>query len=191
MTDAGPLDAASANSRQGGASFPLSLRLRRMLWQLTWLLLVRWTPPPLRAWRAALLRLFGGEIGAGANVYASARIWYPANLVLGAGATLGPRVRCYNQGRITIGERAIVSQDASLCASSHDHRDPHFQLILRPIVIGADAWIAAEAFVGPGAVIGEGAVVGARAAAFGTLEPWAVHLGNPAVRVGSRRRVAA
>jgi len=82
--------------------------------------------------------------------------------------------------RITIGDYALVSQGAHLCAGSHDIGDPNFQLISRPIFIGSRSWVASEAFVGPGVTIGEGAVLGARAVAFKTLQPWTVYIGNPA-----------
>lgn len=162
------------------ASFSGANKAARVLWSITWLLLCRWTPPPLWSWRRAVLRAFGARLGAGTRIYGSVLIWLPANLETGEGVLIGPRVRCYNQGRIAIGARAVVSQDASLCASTHRVEDPAFPLVLRPIEIGADAWIAAEAFVGPGVTVGEGAVLGARAVAMSDLAPWSYFSGNPA-----------
>jgi len=183
----GPLNAREAQTMDGGGySFSFANRLLRAIWSLTWLLLARWTPPPLHRWRCFLLRCFGARIGEGVRIYGSAQIWLPANLVMERLSWLGPNVRCYNQGMITIGERAVVSQYAYLCASSHDVDDPYFQLRLKPIVIGAHAWIAADAFVGPGVTIGEGAVVGARAVAMRDVEPWQVCSGNPAVVIKQR-----
>ncbi|GAA0452030.1 acetyltransferase [Sphingomonas molluscorum] len=170
-------------------SFSLGNRLSRVGWGLCWLLLARWTPPPLHRWRCMLLRLWGAEIGRGARIYGSVRIWHPANLVIGDGSMLGPRVRCYNQGRITIGRSAVVSQDASLCASTHDVVDPVFPLRLRPIRIGDHAWVAAEAFVGPGVEMGEGAVLGARGVAMRDLAPWTFFSGNPAHALKPRPRL--
>lgn len=181
-----PLDAAARRSRDG-ASFPLGNRLFRAVWTVAWLLLARWTPPPFHAWRRLVLRLFGARIGTGARIHASVHIWYPPHLAVGAGALLGPGVRCYNQGRIDIGAGAVISQRAHLCASSHDIGDPHFQLVLRPVRIGSRAWVAAEAFVGPGVVVGEGAVIAARAALFDPAEPWGVYRGNPARLERTRR----
>lgn len=100
---------------------------------------------------------------------------------------LAERVNCYNMAPISLGERALVSQGAHLCAGSHDIRTRDFQLIAKPIHIGADVWIAAEAFVGPGVDVGEGSVLGARAVAFKSLEPWGVYAGNPAQFI--KRRV--
>lgn len=178
-----PLKAHSAD----GPSFSVANRASRVIWGLTWLLLARWTPPPLHFWRAMILRAFGAKVGYGARIYASAKIWLPANLTIGAQSVIGPRVRCYNQGRITIGDRVTISQDASLCASSHDVSDPHFQLVLRPITIEDDAWIAAEAFVGPAVRVGAGALLGARGVAMRNLQPWTIFSGNPAAPIRERR----
>lgn len=175
------LDARRSKSLTGGPSFTLRNRLLRVVWQVSWLLLCRFTPPPLHRWRAVVLRLFGASVGPGARVHASVHIWLPANLELGDQVLIGPGVRLYNQGHIRIGARTVVSQRAHLCASSHDLADPHFQLTLRPITVGTGCWIAAEAFVGPGASMGDGAVLAARGVLFGQAEADAVYSGNPAV----------
>lgn len=174
------LDARTTRPIEGGASFSLGNRLARVAWGLAWLLLARWTPPPLHAWRRLVLRAFGARLGTGARVHASVSIWLPANLELGDNVLIGPGARLYNQGRITIGARSVVSQRAHVCASTHDIHDPHFQLVLRPVTIGAGCWVAAEAFVGPGVTMGDGAVLGARAALFEDAEPGGVYSGNPA-----------
>ena len=174
------LDASRSRPMEGGASFSLGNRLFRAVWIVAWSLLARWTPPPLHGWRRLVLRLFGAELAPGARVHGSARVWYPPNLSVGRDTLIGPRVNCYNQGRIEIGERVVVSQGAHICASSHDISDPHFQLVLRPIRIREGAWIAAEAFVGPGVTVGEGAVLAARGALFRDAEPFGVYSGNPA-----------
>ncbi|NBC37647.1 putative colanic acid biosynthesis acetyltransferase [Novosphingobium sp. FSY-8] len=182
-----PLNAANSSMLAGGASFSRADRIRRQLWVITWALLAAWTPAPLHRWRCFLLRAFGARIGKGVLVYGCVRVWYPANLTVGDNACLGRRVTCYNQGDITIGARAIISQGAHLCASSHDVSDRHFQLTLRPIQIDADAWVAADAFVGPGVNIGEGAVLAARGVAFTDLDAWTIYRGNPAQPIKARK----
>jgi putative colanic acid biosynthesis acetyltransferase WcaF len=164
----------------GGSSFSLRNRMERSAFILTWALLAKWTPPPLHRWRCAILRAFGARIGKGVRIYGATIVWHPANLSIGDDALIGPRVRLYNQGHISIGSNAVISQDAQICASSHDVSDPLFQLVLRPVRIEDCAWIAADAFVGPNVVVGEGAVLGARGAAFRNLEPWTIYSGNPA-----------
>lgn len=87
------------------------------------------------------------------------------------------------------GERfatTVVSQGAHVCASSHDIRDPHFQLVLRPVRIGAQCWIAAEAFVVPGVTMHDGAVLAARGALFQNAEADTVYRGNLATALRPR-----
>ncbi|NCU11425.1 MAG: putative colanic acid biosynthesis acetyltransferase, partial [Sphingomonadaceae bacterium] len=78
-----PLDARRSNPMEGGASFSLGNRLTRVAWGLAWLLLARFTPPPLHGWRRLVLIAFGARVARGARVHASASIWLPANLELG------------------------------------------------------------------------------------------------------------
>lgn len=145
-----------------------------------WLVLARFTPPPLHGWRRLVLRAFGARVGKGARVHASVSVWLPANLELGENCLIGPGVRLYNQGHITIGARSVVSQRAHICASTHDISDPHFQLVCRPIRIGRQCWVAAEAFVGPGVTMGDRSVLSARGALFTNAEADEVYSGNPA-----------
>ena len=182
-----PLNARSARPLEGGASFSLGNRVLRLVWGMVWLLFARFTPPPLYGWRRLILRSFGATIAPGARVHASAVIWLPANLELGPNCLIGPRVRLYNQGRITVGARSVISQGAHLCASSHDVSDPDFQLVLRPITIGSGCWVAAEAFVGPGVTMADGSVLGARGALFGSAEANGIYQGNPAVWIKLRQ----
>lgn len=174
------LDAKRSRPYEGGTNFTLKHRLFRAIWAVTWTLFASWTPSPMHGWRRFLLRLFGAKIASGAHVYSSARIWFPPNLEMESRSCLGPRANCYAMDRIVIGPDAIVSQDAELCAGSHDIGDPEFRLIANPIFIGERAWIAAGAFIGPGVTIGAGAVLGARAVTFKDIPPWEVHVGNPA-----------
>ena len=183
-----PLDAAVSRSIEGGASFSWSNRLVRVVWGIAWLVLARFTPPPLHAWRRLVLRAFGARVGRGARVHASVAIWLPRNLELGEQVLIGPGARLYNQGTITIGAWSVISQRAHLCASTHRVDDPDFQLECRPIVLGERCWVATEAFVGPGVMMGDGAVLGARAALVEDAAADGIFRGNPASLVRQRKR---
>lgn len=183
----GILNARKTHPIKGGASFSLGHRSLRVIWGVIWLAFASWTPPFLHPWRRFLLRAFGANIADTASVYGSARIWYPPNLEMAEYSCLGRRVNCYSMAKITIGAYAIASQDAHLCAGTHDIDDPDFQLHAERISIGSRAWIAAEAFVGPGVLVGEGAVLGARGVAFKDLAPWTVYAGNPVREIRKRR----
>lgn len=167
-------------------AFSRGNRLRRLVWQLAWLLLARWTPVPLHAWRSVLLRCFGARIGAGVHVYGRARVWAPWLLEMADESCLANDVDCYNQALIRIGRRAIVSQRAFLCAGTHDYRDPAHPLVAAPITIGEQAWVCAQAIVGPGVTIGAGCVIGAGAVAMQSQPEWMVCAGNPCVPLKPR-----
>jgi len=168
------------------ASFSLGNRIGRVAWAGVYWTLFRPSPRPLHAWRAFLLRLFGARIGRGAHLYPGVRIWAPWNLECGDSVGVASGVIVYNQGFITLGRRAVVSQGAHLCAGTHDYEEPGFPLITKPITVGAEAWLGAECFVMPGVVVGEGAVVGARSVVVKDAPPWMVCVGNPAKPVKPR-----
>ncbi len=166
------------------SSFSLTHRLARGLWQLSWLLLARWTPRPLHAWRVLLLRMWGAQIGPGCLVYGDAIIWAPWQLTMGDGAAVGDGAEIYNVAQITLGPRSVVSQQAFLCTASHDHRREDFPLTTAPITLGARAWVAARAIVLPGITIGEGAVVGAGSVVTRDVSAGCTVVGNPARVLG-------
>jgi putative colanic acid biosynthesis acetyltransferase WcaF len=176
---------------RGGPSFALSNRLYRALWQLSWVLLARWTPPPLRGWRRLLLRVFGAKMAAGSDVRGGAIIWNPRNLVMHEYASIAEGVRCYNMALIELGAFVVVSQRSHLCAGTHDIDGSSMQLFAKPIRVHDHAWIAVEAFVGPGVTVGEGAVLGARAVTVRDLEPWTINAGNPSRKLRTRPNFAA
>lgn len=176
------LDISNYNS-----SFSLTNKLSRLLWNgAYWIIFRPFSLNVFTSWRAGVLRLFGAKIGKNVNIYSSARIWAPWNLEVGNYSSFGPGVDCYNQGKISIGENCVISQKTYLCASTHDFTNSDFPLVLRPIHIEDQVWVAADAFIGPGVSIGKGAVVGARAAVFKDVERLSVVGGNPARYIKKR-----
>lgn len=153
----------------------------RLLWTLTWTVGARWLPRSVGSgWKRFLLRVFGAKMAKTAVVYSSAKVYYPANLIMDDYACLASDVDCYNVAPVHIGKFATVSQGAFLCTASHDITSPDNDLITAPIAVGDQAWVGAGAFVGMGVSVSEGAVVGARAAVFKSVAPWTVVGGNPA-----------
>ena len=161
-------------------------RLTRLVWATSWFIFARFTPPQLHAWRCVVLRAFGAKLGRKVRIHGSARVWLPSNLELADQVLVGPGVNLYNQGRIKIGARSVISQGSHLCASTHDYNDPNFQLVVRPISIGEDCWIATDAFVGPGAVVADRVVVGARSSLFGRTVADGIYAGSPAKWIKQR-----
>jgi putative colanic acid biosynthesis acetyltransferase WcaF len=169
-------------------SFSIANKLKRIVWNISyWILFRPFNLEIFKKWRISVLRVFGARIGENSCIYSNVKIWAPWNLEMGSFSCIGPEVDCYNQGKIYIGDQTNISQKTYLCASSHDFTISNFPLILKPIRIGNQVWIAADAFIGPGVSIGEGAVVGAKAAVFKNVEPWNVVGGNPAKFIKNRK----
>ncbi|MCW1381421.1 putative colanic acid biosynthesis acetyltransferase [Novosphingobium sp. KCTC 2891] len=181
-----PLSSQSSGNREGGPAFSLANRIYRLVWGLAWIFLISWTPAPLHRWRAFVLRAFGAVLGPKCRIYGSVRIWSPQNLVVGSNVMVGPGTYLYNQGRITIGNDVVISQRSHICASTHRVNDYYFQLVLRPITIQDQCWVASEAFVGPGVTMHEGSVLAARGALFDDAEAWGIYRGNPATLIKHR-----
>lgn len=169
------------------SDFSVSNKIVRLIWNLCyWIFFRPFGLIVFRLWRNVVLRIFGAELAPSVNIYASVKIWAPWNLEMGDYSSLGPNVDCYNQGKITIGANTTISQKTYLCASSHDITDTKHALILKPIIIEDQVWVAADAFIGPGVSIGQGAVVAARSAVFKDVEPWTVVGSNPAKFIKKR-----
>jgi len=164
-----------------GPSFSLRNRMARVVWEVCSLLFFQFSPKPLHAWRAFVLRCFGAQVGRGVHVYPGAKIWAPWNLVLADECGIASGAILYCQGKITVGRRAVISQGAHLVTGTHDYTKLGFPLLIKPITIGAHVWIAAEAFVHPGVSIGEGSVIGARSVVTQNMPGWMICAGHPCV----------
>jgi putative colanic acid biosynthesis acetyltransferase WcaF len=169
-------------------AFSLRDRLRRLVWNICWVTLYRMSPRPLHTWRSFLLRGFGATMGPNCHFYPGSKVWAPWNLICADQVTAGDGAEIYNPAPITLGSHAILSQDAYVCAATHDYDDPAFPLIAYAMNIGAYAWVCARASVAPGVTVGDGAVLGLGSVATRNLEPWTVYAGTPAVKVKDRRQ---
>jgi putative colanic acid biosynthesis acetyltransferase WcaF len=170
-----------------GPSFSLRNRMARLIWNLASLLFFRFSPRPLHQWRCFLLKLFGANIGKGVHVYPGVKIWAPWNLELKDECGIADGVILYSQGKIRIGVRAVISQNANLCGGTHDYTKKGFPLIAKPIQIGDYAWVAAESFIHPGISIGDGCVIGARSVVVMDMPSWMVCTGHPCIPIKQRK----
>ena len=166
-------------------------QVRRLIWNMCWALFYRMSPRPLHSWRSLLLRLFGATMGPNCHFYPRSKVWAPWNLICADQVTAADGAEIYNPAPITLGSHAILSQDAYVCAATHDYDDPAFPLIAYAMNIGAYAWVCARASVAPGVNLGEGAVLGLGSVATRNLEAWTVYAGAPAVKVKERRQVSS
>ena len=159
---------------------PRTMLAKRLVWSVVQATLYRWSFHTSSGWRAFLLRRFGATVGDGCTIRRTSRVYYPWNLTMAALACLGDDVQVYNLGPVTLGERATISQEAYICAGTHDYTKLTMPLLTPPIVLKADSWVCARAFIGPGVTVGEGAIVGAAAVAMKDVRDWTIVAGNPA-----------
>lgn len=162
-------------------------QLIRLIWGIVWPLGTWFLPRSVGSgWKRMLLRMFGAKMGRNSHVYSSAKVYYPAHLVMGNNTCLASEVDCYNVAPVILEDNVTVSQGAYLCTASHDITNPLNPLITAPVVLKDQSWIGARAFVGMGVTIGQGAVVGATASVYKDVESWTVVGGNPAKFIKKR-----
>jgi len=155
-------------------------KIRRAVWLIVRATLFRPSPKRLFRWRNMLLRRFGATVGRNTLIEPTARVIHPWLLHVGDWTHIAGGVNLYNLGKISIGDHSVVSQDAFVCAGTHDYAQPHLPLLRPSITIGSGVWVAAEAFIGPGVTVGDNSVVGARAVVARDVPPGVVVAGNPA-----------
>ncbi len=172
--------------RVEGYPYPLSMYIRRFAWGIVQSTCIRLSPARAMGWRRFWLRFFGAKVGKLAGIRPTTRIFAPWQLQLDDFAMLGDNVTVYNLGNIRIGEHSVVSQNAHLCAGTHDYTKQNLPLIRSEINIGRGVWVCADAFVGPGVTIADNAVIGARAVVMKNVDPGMVVAGNPAKVIKQR-----
>ena len=165
--------------------------LGRALWEVLRSPLFSWTPRPCWAWRRAVLRIFGAQVGPNVHIHPTVRIAVPWNLSICKNASIGDGAIVYSLGRISIGRDVTVSQYVHLCAGTHDYRRADMLLLKPPINIEEGAWVCADAFVGPGVTVGSYAIVAARAVVVRDVNPWTIVAGNPAKLIRRRPKASA
>ncbi len=150
-----------------------------LLWWLVQATLFRCSPYPLHGFRRALLRLFGAKIGRNVLIRADAKFYFPWRVEIGDFSWIGSGVMLYSLERITVGAHCVISQEAYLNTGNHDIAAPHFDLIVKPIVIQDHVWVGTRAFVNLGVTIHDGAVIGAMSVVTKDMPANMVCVGNP------------
>ena len=157
-----------------------------IMWWLIQSSIFRFSFHNMYGWRNFLLRLFGAKIGQGVKVRSNAKFTYPWKVSIGDYSWIGDNVQFYSLDTICVGSNCVVSQESYLCTGSHNIKDPHFGLIVKPIIIKDGAWVASDVFVYPGVTINEMAVVAARSTVIKDIPANEVHAGSPAKYVKKR-----
>lgn len=97
-------------------------------------------------------------------------------------------------GDLDIGDHVLISwgvvvMDTYRVAVDPDARRRGAPAPVRPVKIAPDCWIGFGASILPGTELGRGSIVAARSVVAGTVDPYTVVAGNPAVSVGRQPQV--
>lgn len=146
--------------------------------------------------------IYGAEnIEIGNNVRIDAQtliLAHHGSLKIGSHLHIASRVMLSCRGGIVIGDFSAISMGAMLISASDDptgnflvgpvHPEYLTKVYAAPIILEPYAWLGTSSVVLPGARIGQGAVVGAMSLVKtdARLEPWKIHVGQPAKPVKER-----
>lgn len=160
--------------------------LKVQLWWLVQDWLIRLSPQFMYGWRRFWWRLFGAEVGEGVLIRPTVKVTYPWKVRIGARSWIGDHAELYSLGPISIGSDTVISQQAYLCAGTHDYTKIDFPLVAKPIHIENQVWIATGCFVAPGVTIGAGAIIAAKSVVLQNMPPAVICSGHPAKPVKER-----
>lgn len=117
------------------------------------------------------------------------------DVVIGRGTVINSGCVLYTGNGISIGRNVLIAANCTLAPTNHAFGDPDkpireqgFQPSRGGIVISDDVWIGANCVLLDGATIGSGSIIGAASLVRGTLPPFCVAVGRPAVVRGWRGR---
>ncbi len=108
-----------------------------------------------------------------------------SGIEIGAGAVIGISAVITGQGKIVIGENAIIAPGVKIMPVNHVYDDPGKSIkdqgiTAQGIKIKSGAWIGAGAIILDGVEIGEHAVIGAGSVVSKTIPAYSLAAGNPA-----------
>lgn len=172
------------------AKTPLRVKIHRLLWTVVNQTIFRYSPFFCYGWRRFLLRCFGAKIASSATVGRRAIINSPWNLTMGERAMIcnDAWVMCY--APVVIGDQSNVGEYARILTGGHVANSKTYKGIVSSVIIGNDCWIASCAILVSGGrrtlKIGDGAIVGAGSVVFLNVPRMAIMAGNPAEQIGER-----
>lgn len=109
------------------------------------------------------------------------------NIILGDDVYIGEGTRIYAQGNVTIKNGSILADTVDIRTANHYYDGVDLNMIpfdekvmISPVTIEENVWVASHVLILPGITIGEGAVVAAGSVVTKDVPPLAVVAGNPA-----------
>ncbi len=114
-----------------------------------------------------------------------------ANLKIGNFVLINSGGYFSGEGGLTIEDYVLIGANVSVLSAGHKYDDrgtpvQHQALTYGPVTINKDVWIGASAIILEGVTVGKGAVIGAGTVVTKDVEPYAVVVGNPGIRIKYR-----
>lgn len=127
-------------------------------------------------------------INGNAIFYEGFHIRCPQKIVIGDGASIGPRVLLDGRCGLVLGKSVTIGYDAIIWTLNHDYNDINFSGKGAPVFVGDFVWICSRAIILPGVKIGEGAVIASGAIVTHDVDPYTIVAGIPAKVIGKREQ---
>ena len=109
------------------------------------------------------------------------------NIALGDNVYIGEGTRIYAQGNVTIKSGTVIADTVDIRTANHYYDGTELKMLpfdekvlISPVMIEENVWVASHVLILPGVTIGEGAVVAAGAVVTKDVPSFAVAGGNPA-----------
>lgn len=118
------------------------------------------------------------------------------NIIIEDYVFIGEGTKIYAQGNVIIRRGAIVADHCDIRTANHyyDGDNLHFlpfdeKIIVKPVTIGRNVWVASHVLILPGVTIGDGAVVAAGSVVTKDVKPLEIVGGVPAHHIKYRDRM--
>jgi acetyltransferase-like isoleucine patch superfamily enzyme len=110
---------------------------------------------------------------------------------IGDNCTINPFSVLYGHGGIQIGSNTLIAAGTIIVASNHNYKRRDIcvaqqGITAKGIKIGDDVWIGANCTILDGSIIPDGVVIGSNSTVRGTLNPYSIYVGSPAVKISER-----
>lgn len=117
------------------------------------------------------------------------------NIIIEDYVFIGEGTRVYAQGKVTIKRGTIIADHCDIRTANHYYDGDNLhclpfdeKILVKPVTIGHNVWIASHVLILPGVTIGDGAVVAAGSVVTKDVEECEVVGGAPAKHIKYRDR---
>ena len=132
--------------------------------------------------------IMGFTIGKGSSIHLDCTFDCAGGLSIGENSTINAGCSLDTRGTIKIGNNVALTSGVWISTVKHDLESIDFSATAAAVHIHDYAFIGRRAIVLQGCVIGKGAVLGAAAVLTKSIPDFEVWAGNPARKIGERRR---